>query len=424
MRRILLLLVCLLIAAGGGYWWFALRDPSAQQARGRRGPDAIPVLVAAAEQKDVPIYLDGLGTVQASAMVTIKPMVDGPLVEVNFREGQDVKVGDVLARIDPRPFQAALDQAAAKKRQDEANLANARIDLGRYQKLAATAYTSAQQADTQRALVAQLEAQVAQDQAQIDNARTQVSYTTITAPVDGRVGIRQIDAGNIVHASDAVPLTVITTLKPISVVFTLPQQSLPAVAAAMAAGTPEVLALPQASGASTARPVLDRGTLTVLDNVVDPATGTIKLKASFPNERLVLWPGAFVTVRLRVETRHGAVVVPPVAVQRGPRGPYVYLLNADDTVTRRPVTVSHEDQVAAVITEGVTPGDKVVVDGAARLTDNAKVNVLPSPTATPPSAAAAPGAQAPGVQAPGAQAPVPASSPAPVARGQRNRGNT
>src|SRR5580692_10898953 len=277
MRRALLFLVCLLLVAGSGYWWFVLRTPPVDEAR-RHANDPIPVLVAAAEQQDVPIYLDGLGTAQASATVLIKPMVDGPLVEVRFREGQDVHIGDVLARIDPRTYQAALDQAVAKKHQDEATLANARVDLTRYTKLAATAYTSAQQADTQKALVAQLEAQVAGDQAQIDTARTQLSYTTIAAPVDGRVGIRLVDQGNIVHASDTTGLVMITTLRPISVVFTLPQQSLAAVAQAMENGTPEVLALPQGSERAETREAIDHGTLTVLDNQVDPTTGTIKLK--------------------------------------------------------------------------------------------------------------------------------------------------
>ena len=397
MRRFLYFLVVLVGAGAAGLWWLgvpltALRDPSqlAQEVRTRwassreatsagalRGPTTIPVVVAAVERRDVPIYLDGLGTVQASAMVTIKPMVDGPLVEVRFREGQDVAAGEVLARIDARTYQATFDQVSAKKRQDEATLANARLDLARYQKLAATAYTSAQQADTQRALVAQLEAQVAQDQAQIDNAQTQLGYTTITSPVAGRVGMRQVDAGNIVHAGDPAGLAVVTTLRPISVVFTLPQQSLAAVVAAMAAGTPEALALPQVTGSAVERRILDRGTLTVLDNQVDPTTGTIKLKASFPNVQATLWPGAFVTVRLRVDLRRDAIVVPPVAVQRGPRGPYVYVLNDDQTVTRTPVTVTHEDILQSVIAEGVREGDRVVVDGAARLTDKARVTVLP-----------------------------------------------
>jgi multidrug efflux system membrane fusion protein len=400
MRRIALLIVVILLA-GSGYWWFWQRPPAAAPAA-RAGSTPIPVVVTAATLKDVPIYLDGLGTVQASANVTVKPMIDGPLQEVRFTEGQDVGVGDVLARIDPRPYQAALDLAAAKKRQDEATLANARVDLARYQKLAATAYTSAQQADTQRSLVAQLEAQVAGDQAQIDTARTQLSYTTIVSPVEGRTGIRQVDAGNIVHAADAAGLVVITTLKPISVLFTLPQQSLPMVAAAQAEGPPEVLALRQISGTTTERPVLDRGKLVVLDNQVDPSTGTIKLKASFPNAKLALWPGAFVTVRLLVATRHNAVVVPPVAVQRGPRGAYLYVLNDDQTVSRRAVSIGHEDLVASIVTDGLKPGEQVVVDGAARLTDKVHVTVLP----------------------PGDTPPVPVAPGRPIARGQKPNGAT
>lgn len=374
MRRFLILVVLLAAAGGGGWWWWSNRAPPPETRR--RGFDGIPVVVAAAETRDVAIYLDGLGTVQASALVTVKPMVDGPLVEVRFKEGQEVAKGDVLARIDPRQYQASLDQALAKQRQDEATLANARLDLARYQKLAATAYTSAQQADTQKALVAQLEALVAGDQAVIDNARTQLGYTTITAPVDGRVGVRIVDAGNIVRASDQAGLVVVTTLKPVNVQFTLPQQALQAVAAAMAQGSPEVLAFVQGDGQ---RGPPERGTLSVLDNQVDQATGTIKLKASFANERLRLWPGAFVSVRLRAETRMGAVTLPPVAIQRGPRGAFVFVLNDNNTVTRRPVTVGHEDLAASIVTEGVKPGERVVVDGAARLSDNSKVIVLPPP---------------------------------------------
>ena len=379
-----LLLVLLLAGGGGGYYWWTHRTPAVEpdSARWRRGGEGVPVVVAAAETRDVAIYLDGLGTVQASALVTVKPMVDGPLVEVRFKEGQEVRAGDVLARIDPRQYQAALDQATARMRQDEANLANARLDLTRYQKLAATAYTSAQQADTQKALVAQLEATVAGDQAVIDNARTQLGYTTIIAPVDGRVGVRLVDAGNIVRASDPGGLVVVTTLRPINVQFTLPQQNLPAVAAAMAAGAPEVLAFLRGADRGTG----ERGTLTVLDNQVDPSTGTIKLKATFPNESLRLWPGAFVTVRLRADTRRDAVVLPPVAVQRGPRGPYVFVLGEGNTVTRRQIVVGHEDLTTSVVAEGLAVGERVVVDGAARLSDGSKVTVLPPPTATPPTA--------------------------------------
>ncbi len=372
-------LVLLLAAGGGGMWYSTHRQPDPVVDPAARGRQPIPVVVATAETRDVPIYMDGLGTVQASATVTIKPMVDGPLVEVRFKEGQDVKAGDVLARIDPRQYQAALDQALAKMRQDDANLANARLDLTRYQKLAATAYTSAQQADTQKALVAQLEAQVAQDQAVIDNARTQLGYTTIVSPIEGRLGVRAVDAGNIVRAADPAGLVVVATLRPITVQFTLPQQGLSAVAAAMAAGAPEVLAFVHgAERAETGRGAPERGVLTVLDNQVDPSTGTIKLKAVFANDGLKLWPGAFVTVRLRVETRRDAVVVPPVAVQRGPRGPYVFVLGEGGAVLRRTVAVGHEDLTAAVIAEGLAAGERVVVDGAARLSEGSKVTVLPA----------------------------------------------
>ncbi len=386
MKRVLLILLLLCAAGGAGYWWWN-RPVTEQVAQGggRRGrpggADAtpIPVLTAQSATKDVPIYLDGLGTVQAFNQVQIRPQVDGPLLEVRFREGQDVAKGDVLARIDPRPFQASLDAAAAKKQQDEANLANARLDAGRYAKLAATAYSSAQQSDTARAQVSQLEAQVRGDQAQIDTARTNLSYTTIVAPIDGRTGLRQVDAGNIARAGDITPITVITQLKPISVVFTLPQQSLPAVANAMAGAMPEVLALKQGGG------VLDRGQLSVLDNQVDPTTGTIKLKAAFPNTGLLLWPGGFVNVRMLIETQQGVVTVPTAAVQRGPRGAFVFVVQGT-VAQRRVVTLGHEDDQTAVIAEGLKPGEQVVVDGAQRLTDGAKVAVA-GPDGNAPDAA-------------------------------------
>jgi multidrug efflux system membrane fusion protein len=379
MRRITLIAVGLLIGGGLGAT-IAWRMHSAAQNAERQRAEAsqpIPVLVAAAARQDIPIYLDGLGTVQAYYTVTVHSMIDGPLIEVAFAEGQDVHVGDVLARIDPRPYQATLDQATAKKAQDEATLANARLDLTRYNKLAATAYTSAQTADTQRATVAQTEAIVRQDQAAIDSARTQLSYTTITAPIDGRTGIRQVDSGNIVHAADSNGIVVITTLRPISVLFTLPQQALPQVAAAMADGRAEVQALAQGDGASGK--VLDSGTLEVLDNQVDPTTGTIKLKAKFPNHNLALWPGGFVNVRLKVRTEHSVITLPPVAVQRGPQSAYIYVVNTDQTVSRRDVTVGHEDLQASIITSGLDAGEEIVVDGASRLTDHAHVAVSAAP---------------------------------------------
>ncbi len=384
MKRALLVLLLLGAAGGGGYWWYtrpALTEQAGAGAGGGRGgrgrgganPDTpIPVLAARSEARDVPIYLDGLGTVQAFNLVSVRPMIEGPLTEVRFREGQDVKAGDVLALIDPRPYQASLDAASAKKQQDEANLANARLDANRYAKLAATAYSSAQQSDTARAQVSQLEAQVRGDQAQIDTARTQLSYATITASIDGRIGLRQVDKGNIARPSDTVPLTVITQLKPISVVFTLPQQALPQVAAAMQDGMPEVLALRQGGGAADP---LDRGQLAVLDNQVDPATGTIKLKATFPNAGLKLWPGGFINVRMLAETQRGAVTVPTAAVQRGPRGAYVFVVTPANTAQRRAVRVGHEDDQVSVVAEGIQAGEQVVIDGAQRLTDGAKVAV-------------------------------------------------
>jgi len=391
MRRLILTLLLLGVAGGGAYWWVYLRTPTETAAApsGRRRftpPDAIPVLVATAEARDVPIWLDGLGTVQASASVVVRPMVDGPLLEVRFREGQDVAVGDVLARIDARTYQASLDAALARKQQNEAQLGNARLDAARYARLAATAYTSAQQADTARAQVAQLQAQVAADQAQIDQARTLLSFTTITAPIAGRVGIRNIDTGNIIRASDSNGLVTIATLRPINVQFTLPQQALPAVKAAMEAGEAEVLALPQASTPSAERTPLDRGRLTVLDNQVDPGTGTIRLKASFANEELQLWPGAFITIRLRANTLRDAITVPPVAIQRGPRGAFVFAVSDDQRAVRKPVTIAHEDLTVAVIAEGIVAGERVVIEGASRLSDGSKVTVGDPPARPRPVA--------------------------------------
>ncbi len=393
----------LLAGIGAAIWlWPASKPRPAKPDRFGDGP--VPVLVTGVMRKDVPIWLDALGTVQAYNTVTVKPMVSGPLIEVDFKDGQDVKKGQVLARIDPRTYQASLDQAVAKKAQDEAQLANAKIDLARYAKLVQNKYTTAQTADTQKALVAQLTAQVQGDQAQIDNARTLLSYCTIVSPLDGRAGLRQVDAGNIVQLSDTTPLVSITQLQPISVLFTLPQQDLAAVAAAMRQGRPVVLAYPQGA-AHGLSDVLDRGTLEALDNQVDPTTGTIKLKGTFPNAQGKLWPGGFVGVRLQVAVAHDVIVVPPSAVQRGPSGDYVYVINADDTATRRMVTVSHQDEDAAIIASAtkrdLKPGEQVVTDGASRLTDGKKVAIAPA-AGEPAPMPAADTANAPGANAPGA----------------------
>ena len=384
MKRALIVLA-LLLSGGGAYWYFVMRSPAVEQVAGRRGrgggdASLIPVLAVRSELRNVPVYLDGLGTVQAFNQVQIRPQVDGPLIEVRFREGQDVRAGDVLARIDPRPYQAALDQAEARKQQNQASLANAKLDAARYAKLAASAYSSAQQSDTARAQVAQLEAQVRGDQAGIDTARTQLGYTTITAPIDGRTGLRQVDAGNIARPGDTVPITVLTQLKPISVVFTLPQQALPAVVGSMQDGMPVVQALRQGGGGS-----LDVGQLAVLDNQVDPTTGTIKLKATFSNAELLLWPGGFVNVRMLARTERDVVTVPTAAVQRGPRGSFIFVVRDDKTAERRAVTVGHEDGQTSVLADGARSGELVVVDGAQRLTEGTKV-ALAGPDGNAPEA--------------------------------------
>lgn len=389
-RRWLVLVAGVLLTAGlaAGIWLWPVPPPKPADSRFGGPNQVIPVVAAAAEQRDMPVWLDGLGTVQAFQSVTVKPMVDGPLTGVLFQEGQRVRAGDVLATVDARIYQAALDNAVAKKALDEANLANARLDEARYRKLVATNFATQQQADTARAQVQQLEALVRQDQAQIDTAKTQLSYTTIVAPLDGRAGLRQVDKGNIVHASDPNGLLVIAQLQPVSVVFTLAQQALPAVAAAMKTGMPEVVAYPQGNATKP----LDRGTLAVLDNQIDPATGTIKLKATFPNAQETLWPGGFVGVRLRVDTVKDATVVPPAAVQRGPRGSFVYTIDADNLAHRQPVTIGYEDEQGSIVTGGLKPGDKIVIDGASRLSDGGKVAiVVPVDSGKPRARPAAPG---------------------------------
>ena len=369
MRRLSLLLISVILV-GGLFWlgYYRIAHPPGDASQDAKQP--IPVLTALSQQRDVPVYLDGLGTVQAFNSVTVHSMIDGPLTEVRFREGQDVQAGDLLAKIDPRPYQAALDQATAKQAQDEASLANARLDLVRYNKLVAQDSTSQQTAATQRALVAQDEAIVRGDQAAIETAQTNLSYTSITAPLTGRLGIRQLDRGNIIHTTDSNGLVVITELQPISVVFSLPQQSLPLVSAALQAGPTMVLALPQ----GTADKPLDQGTVAVLDNQVDSTTGTIKLKATFPNRNLTLWPGGFLNVRLLAERLKNVVTVPPIAVQRGPAGAYVYVI-VDNKAQRRPVTIGHEDADNAVVVAGLQAREAVVIDGASRLQDNVAVKV-------------------------------------------------
>ena len=335
-----------LVGVAGVVWW----QPAKQQqqprfGRGGGGDDGpVPVVAALAKRSDVPVYLDGVGTIRALNTVTVRSQVDGKLLSVNYTEGQQVERGYVLAQIDPTTYQAAYDQAVAKKALDEATLANARLDLERYNKLVSSNSIARQQLDTQRMTVAQQEAQVKLDQAQIDNAKAILDYTQIVAPISGRTGIRQVDQGNIVHASDANGIVVITQLQPLSVLFTLPQQQLGDVNRAFAAGP-----LPVDAFGPDNKTVVETGELKVVDNQVDPSTGTIKLKAEFANRELQLWPGGFINVRLLTHTLKQVVVAPTAAVQRGPSGTFVYVVQPDNKVAVRPVTVSQQDETQAVI---------------------------------------------------------------------------
>ena len=354
------------------YYVFSASAP--QQRRGGRfapGEGPVPVLVATAARADVPVYLDAVGTIKALNTVTVRPQVDGKLLSVNFKEGDDIKKGDLLAKIDPVIYQAQLNQAIAKKAQDEAQLANSKIDLDRYERLAATAAINKQQADTQRALVAQNTALVQADQAAIDNAQAMLGYTTITAPIDGRTGIRMVDEGNYVRSADTnSAIVVITQLQPISVLFNLPQQDLSQVNTAFGKGPLKVEAQ-----RSDNDDVIDRGALRVVDNQVDQTTGTVKLKAEFPNANLQLWPGQFVNIRLLVDTLKQVVVIPTGAVQRGPNGTFVYVVKDDDTVSVRPITVQKQDETQTVISKGLEAPERVVTTGFVRLTDGTRVAI-------------------------------------------------
>ena len=371
-RRTVSIFITLLILGGLGYiGWTSFQQKQQAANRNRARPDlAVPVLAATPRIQDVPVYLEGVGSVRALNNVLVRAQVDGKLIAVNFTEGQDVKKGDILGEIDPVIYKAQLDQAVAKKAQDEAQLANMRLDLTRYQQLAASNAGSKQQADTQRAVVAQQEALVNADQAMIDNAQATLGYTKIIAPLSGRAGLRQVDQGNIIRASDANGLVIITQLQPIAVQFSLPQQQIVRVNAASAKGALSVDVF-----GNDGTTVADTGKLTGIDNQVDPTTGTLKLKAEFPNANFQLWPGQFVNVRLKVETLPQALVIPTSAAQRGPAGTFSYVIGDDDTVTAKPITVIQQNETDAVIGSGLTPSDRVVTTGFANLADGSKVIV-------------------------------------------------
>ncbi len=393
---------------------------TAQPGAPRPGPGSgnarnsvVAVQAGTVAKEDVPIWFDGIGTVQAFNTVTVRARVDGELQRVSLQEGQLVKAGDLLATIDSRPLQAQLAQAQAKKAQDEAQLANARRDLERNMNL--KEFASRQTVDTQRALVAQYEAQIRADEAAIEAVQVQLNYTTITAPISGRIGLRNVDQGNVVRASDQSGIATITQIQPIAVLFTLPEKQLQAVLAAQAQGPVKVEAQDREG-----RRVLDTGKLSVVDNLIDTGTGTIRLKAEMPNDPQKLWPGQFVNVRLLSTIRRGATTVPATVVQRGPQGTYAYVIKDDLTVEQRPIKVARQEENKAIIDEGLTPGERVVVDGQYRLQPGSKVRIVE------PIASAAPVEAAPTSPA----APAPEATPAnrphnqpqdPAAREERRR---
>jgi len=354
-----------------------------QQAAHAAAPRSVSVAVATVQRQDMPVYLTGLGTVIAFNTANIKSRVDGQIMRVLVREGQTVNEGELLIAIDPRPFEVQLEQAQAQLSRDQAQLSDAKLNLTRYTTLIPSGSIAQQQVDTQKALVGQLEGTVRNDQAQIDNAKLQIIYCHITAPFKGRVGLRQVDPGNIVHASDTNPMLILTQLQPIAVIFTLPEDQLPSVAQHMKKGTLEVDAFSRDDQTKLAV-----GKLLTIDNQIDPSTGTAKLKAVFDNKDNQLWPNQFVNANLLLETRKNATVVPTAAILRGPQGTFVYTVKPDNTVEARPVTVSLIQGNLTAMASGLTPGDIVVTDGQDKLQTGSKIEPRNSAPATPNSGAA------------------------------------
>jgi multidrug efflux system membrane fusion protein len=381
LHRPLISIVFLLLAMISSLMFSACGNSGNKSAQASVTPPSIPVAVASAEQRDFPVYLSGLGSVQASNTVSLKSRVDGQIVQIAFKEGQSVKQGELLLVIDPRPYQVVLEQAEAALARDQAQLKNAELDYQRYQGLFKEGVISQQQYDAQRALVGQLEGTIKADQAAIDNAKLQLVYTRVTAPVNGRIGLRLVDIGNMVHANDTNPLLVITQLQPIAVVFTLPEDALPNVTKHMRSGTLEVDAYSRDDTTKIAA-----GKLLTIDNQIDPTTGTGKLKAMFDNADNALFPNQFVNARLLLETRKGVTVIPAAAVQRGQQGNnYVYVVKSDKTVEVRNLKVTLTQGNLSVVASGVAPGEQVVTDGQDKLQGGSRVEPH-APTSGPASA--------------------------------------
>jgi membrane fusion protein, multidrug efflux system len=385
--RVVAIGVAFIILAGGGLYWYRVPGPEPQRAAPPPGRPAVPVSVAVAARQDVPIYVTGLGAVQGSFTIAIHSQVDGIMQEVKFTEGQHVRKGDVLARIEPRLFQAALDQAKAKKSQDVATLGAAEKDLERSMTLVVRSITTQQTVDQQQARVDQLKASIEADEAAIETAQAQLDFTTIRAPSDGRIGVRLVDPGNLVHASDARPIANLVLTQPSAVLFTLPMQVLDDLRDAMARGPVEVTAYDQNN-----RRLRSTGKLLLIDNAIDQATATIRLKAMFDNADERLWPGEFVNARVSLETRRNVIAVPTTVVQRGPQGLFAWIVNTDSVAEPRRIELGPASGDLTVINTGLAEGDRVVTDGQYKLQANARVTITSlstaanAPSATSPTA--------------------------------------